>query len=70
MELLEFFVAGINSIGIYIIFILNTILSVYAYRDARRRGNSKQYAIIVLFGAIFFPILGLTVYLIQSRIRI
>ncbi|MFS1514486.1 PLDc N-terminal domain-containing protein [Chengkuizengella sp. SCS-71B] len=47
-----------------ILLALNIITSVWAYRDARRKGNSKEYAIVVLIGTIFFPILGLIVYLI------
>jgi heme/copper-type cytochrome/quinol oxidase subunit 2 len=45
-------------------FILNIVTSIWAYRDSRRKGNSKEYAIIVLIGTLFFPILGLIVYLI------
>jgi heme/copper-type cytochrome/quinol oxidase subunit 2 len=45
-------------------FILNIVTSIWAYRDSRRKGNSKEYAIIVLVGTLFFPILGLIVYLI------
>jgi pilus assembly protein TadC len=48
----------------FIGFILNIVTSVWAYRDSRRRGNSKEYAIVVLIGTLFFPILGLIVYLI------
>jgi heme/copper-type cytochrome/quinol oxidase subunit 2 len=47
-----------------IVFIFNIVTSVWAYRDAQRKGNSKEYAIIVLIGTLFFPILGLIVYLI------
>jgi pilus assembly protein TadC len=45
-------------------FILNIVTSVWAYRDSLRKGNSKEYAIVVLIGTLFFPILGLIVYLI------
>ncbi|MDL4842161.1 PLDc N-terminal domain-containing protein [Aquibacillus sp. LR5S19] len=38
--------------------------SVWSYRDALRNGNSKEYAIIVLIGTLFFPIIGLIVYLV------
>lgn len=44
--------------------ILNVITSIWAYRDSIRKGKSKDYAIIVLIGTLFFPILGLIVYLI------
>ncbi|WP_096201689.1 PLDc N-terminal domain-containing protein [Bacillus sp. FJAT-45350] len=46
------------------IFLLNILTSIWAYRDSIRKGNSKEYAIIVLVGTLFFPILGLIVYLI------
>ncbi|NBI30050.1 PLDc N-terminal domain-containing protein [Chengkuizengella marina] len=64
---MEIFAAGI--MGLFFLFglillLLNIITSVWAYRDARRKGNSKEYAIVVLIGTIFFPILGLIVYLI------
>ncbi|SET92796.1 hypothetical protein SAMN05421676_11134 [Salinibacillus kushneri] len=47
-----------------ILFILNIFTSIWAYRDSIRKGNSKEYAIVVLIGTLFFPIVGLIVYLI------
>ena len=49
---------------IVILFVLNIITSVWAYRDSIQKGKSKEYALIVLIGTIFFPIVGLIVYLI------
>ncbi|RPF52287.1 PLDc N-terminal domain-containing protein [Aquisalibacillus elongatus] len=49
---------------IFILFILNIFTSIWAYRDSIQKGNSKEYAIIVLIGTLFFPLLGLIVYLI------
>ncbi|WP_138415135.1 hypothetical protein [Aquibacillus sediminis] len=46
------------------VFILDIITSIWAYRDARAKGNSKEYAVIVLVGTLFFPVIGLIVYLI------
>ncbi|WP_188205634.1 PLDc N-terminal domain-containing protein [Alkalibacillus aidingensis] len=46
------------------IFILNIMTSVWAYRDSIEKGKSKEYAIIVLIGTLFFPVMGLIVYLI------
>lgn len=43
---------------------LNVITSIWAYRDALAKGNSKEYSVIVLIGTLFFPILGLIIYLI------
>lgn len=42
----------------------NVITSIWAYRDSLRKGNSKEYSLIVLIGTLFFPILGLIIYLI------
>lgn len=47
--------------------ILNIVTSVWAYRDAIRRGNSKEYALIVLVATLVFPIVGLLVYLIIRK---
>ncbi|OXM85819.1 PLDc N-terminal domain-containing protein [Paenibacillus rigui] len=43
--------------------VLNIVLSIWAYRDSLRRGKSQEYALIVLFGMLFFPIIGLIIYL-------
>lgn len=49
--------------GLFLLF-LNVITSIWAYRDALQKGNSKEYSIVVLVGTLFFPVLGLIVYLI------
>ncbi|MEQ6377307.1 PLDc N-terminal domain-containing protein [Bacillaceae bacterium S4-13-58] len=49
--------------GIILLF-LNVITSVWAYRDSIHKGNSKEYALVVLVGTLFFPVIGLIVYLI------
>ncbi|MDQ0350431.1 heme/copper-type cytochrome/quinol oxidase subunit 2 [Alkalibacillus filiformis] len=49
---------------ILILFVLNIVSSVWSYRDAKRKGKSNEYAMIVLFGTIFFPIIGFIVYLV------
>lgn len=49
---------------IFGLLILNIVTSVWAYRDALEKGNSKEYAVVVLIGTLFFPIIGLIVYLI------
>ncbi|PKR78461.1 hypothetical protein CEY16_01505 [Halalkalibacillus sediminis] len=56
-------------IGLFLLFgliliLLNIFTSIWAYRDSIRKGNSKEYAIVVLIGTLFFPVLGLIVYLI------
>ncbi|RAV21561.1 PLDc N-terminal domain-containing protein [Paenibacillus contaminans] len=45
-------------------FVLHIALCVWGYRDSIRRGKSSEFAIIVLVGLLFFPIVGLIVYLI------
>ncbi len=47
--------------------ILNVITSIWAYKDALKMGNSKEYALIVLVGTLFFPIIGIIVYLIIRK---
>jgi uncharacterized membrane protein YhaH (DUF805 family) len=47
-----------------IFFIIHITICVWAYRDARRRGRSPEFALIVLVALFFFPILGLIVYLL------
>ncbi|PYZ97040.1 hypothetical protein CR205_14630 [Alteribacter lacisalsi] len=54
----------IPLIIILTIFILNIITSIWAYRDSQRRGNSKEYGLLILFGTLFFPVIGLIIYLI------
>ena len=45
-------------------FILHIAISIWVYRDAIRKGNSKEYAIVVLAANLIFPIAGLIIYLI------
>lgn len=44
--------------------VLNIVTSIWAYRDAKNKGKSNEYAIIVLVATLIFPIIGLIVYLI------
>ncbi len=46
-----------------LLLVLNIVTSIWAYRDAIRKGNSKEYAMIVLIGTLIFPVVGLIVYL-------
>lgn len=45
-------------------FLLNIFTSIWAYRDSLNKGNSKEYSIVVLIGTLFFPIIGLIIYLV------
>lgn len=46
------------------LFILHIALCVWAYRDAIRHGRSREFALLVLVALLFFPIVGLIVYLV------
>ncbi|MDC3416548.1 hypothetical protein [Aquibacillus salsiterrae] len=46
------------------IFLFNVITSIWAYKDAKQRGKSSEFALIVLIGTLIFPVLGLIVYLV------
>jgi hypothetical protein len=46
------------------IFVLNIATSIWAYRDSLRRGNSKEFSIVILICTLFFPVIGLIIYLI------
>ncbi|ADU29231.1 PLDc N-terminal domain-containing protein [Evansella cellulosilytica] len=62
-KVIEFFgVFFIFMTFIIILFLLNILTSIWAYRDSLRRGNSKEYSLIVLLGTLFFPVVGLIVY--------
>ncbi|CAM3475117.1 PLDc N-terminal domain-containing protein [Marinicrinis lubricantis] len=47
-----------------LLLVLNVVTSIWAYHDALRKGNSKEYALIVLVGTLIFPVVGLIVYLL------
>ncbi|KZE54659.1 hypothetical protein AV540_06415 [Brevibacillus parabrevis] len=52
---------------IVLLSVLNIVISIWGYRDSRRRGNSNEFSIIVLVALLFFPIIGLIVYLIIRK---
>ncbi|MEB1805825.1 MAG: PLDc N-terminal domain-containing protein [Bacillaceae bacterium] len=54
--------ASIVLLFIFGLFLLNIFTSIWAYRDAISNGNSKEYALLVLIGTLFFPVLGLIIY--------
>jgi hypothetical protein len=45
-------------------FLLHIASCVWAYRDSLRRGKSTEFAILALLAILFFPIIGLIVYLL------
>lgn len=55
---------GVGMIGLWWIIqlVVQILLSTWAYRDARRRGNSKEFAIIAMVGVLVVPIAGAIVY--------
>jgi ABC-type transport system involved in multi-copper enzyme maturation permease subunit len=49
--------------------VLQVVLSTWAYRDARQRGNSKEFAIIVMVGVLLVPLAGAIVYFLIREDR-
>ncbi|MCA1012602.1 PLDc N-terminal domain-containing protein [Halobacillus halophilus] len=47
-----------------LLLILNIVTSIWSYRDSRRKGRSPEFAIMVLLGTLFFPVIGLVIYLV------
>lgn len=45
-------------------FILHIAICVWGYRDSIRRGRSQEFALIVLVGLLFFPVMGLIIYML------
>lgn len=45
-------------------FIFNIVTSIWAYRDAKQRGRSNEFALLVLISTLFFPIIGLIIYFV------
>ena len=67
MEFSAFYFPVMFSIMIFVmigLFLLNIVTSVWAYRDAQKKGKSKEYALIVLVATLVFPVVGFIVYLI------
>lgn len=46
------------------LFIIHIAICVWGYRDAVRMGKSQEFALIVLLGLLFFPVMGFIVYLL------
>lgn len=46
------------------LFILHIVSCIWAYRDALSKGRSQEFAIIVLLAILFFPILGIIIYVV------
>lgn len=63
MEVVGAFFGIVIFIGVGL-FLLNIITSIWAYRDSQRKGKSKEYALVVLIATLFFPLIGLIIYLI------
>lgn len=61
---------GIGVIGILTLllglffFLLHIAVCVWGYNDARRKGRSPEFAILVVLGLLFFPVVGLIIYLL------
>ncbi|WP_168118872.1 hypothetical protein [Paenibacillus sp. HB172176] len=65
--------AGVNTLVVgflfilLILFLLNIVTSIWAYNDAKRLGKSNEYALLILLGTLFFPVMGLIVYIVIRR---
>ncbi|UVI29766.1 hypothetical protein L1F29_30895 [Paenibacillus spongiae] len=57
-------ISTVGILFILIFFVLHIAICVWAYRDSIRRGKSSEFAIIVAVGLLFFPLVGLIVYLL------
>ncbi|MEC0207184.1 PLDc N-terminal domain-containing protein [Paenibacillus lautus] len=61
---------GVGVIGILTLllglffFLLHIAVCVWGYNDARRKGRSPEFAILVVLGLLFFPVVGLIIYLL------
>lgn len=58
----NFINTGLFSFFGFLQIVLQVVLSTWAYRDARRRGNSKEFAVIVMVGVLVVPVAGAIVY--------
>jgi len=47
--------------------VLHIIVCVWGYRDCIRRGRSSEFALGVLLGLLFFPVMGLIIYLLIRK---
>ncbi|WP_053490094.1 PLDc N-terminal domain-containing protein [Paenibacillus solani] len=45
-------------------FFLHIAVCVWGFNDARRKGRSPEFSILVVLGLLFFPVVGLIVYLL------
>lgn len=61
------FVAFLPILLFLLVNVVNIFLSIWAYRDSRKRGNSKEFSLIILVAVLFFPIIGLIVYLVIRK---
>ncbi|WP_306220523.1 hypothetical protein [Cohnella sp. WQ 127256] len=47
-----------------VLFVVHIAICVWAYRDASRKGYSTEFALLILVALLFFPVIGLIIYLI------
>lgn len=58
-------IIGIFGLLIPLLFlVLHIAICVWGYRDAQARGKSSEYALLIVLGLLFFPVVGLIVYLL------
>ncbi|RSL32540.1 hypothetical protein D7Z54_15420 [Salibacterium salarium] len=65
---MELLFLGIGFFFVIGLLLLNIVTSIWAYRDSIRKGNSKEFALLILLGTLFFPVVGLIIYLFIRNI--
>jgi len=53
-----------SSIGFFwfVQLVLQIVLSTWAFKDARKKGHSKEFAAVVMLGVLLVPLAGAIVY--------
>ncbi|GIP01301.1 PLDc N-terminal domain-containing protein [Paenibacillus lautus] len=65
MSFVGFGILGIVTLLLgFFFFFLHIAVCVWGYNDARRKGRSPEFAILVVLGLLFFPVVGLIIYLL------
>ncbi|MCM3746960.1 hypothetical protein M3223_06280 [Paenibacillus pasadenensis] len=61
---------GVGIIGLFFLlisllfFAVHIAICVWGYRDAKSRGCSNELGLLVMIALLFFPVIGLIVYLL------
>lgn len=58
---------GPASFLVLMLFFLHIVICVWGYSDALKNGKSNGFALGILFLLLFFPIIGLIIYLLIRK---